>query len=278
MNNHELNPELKKLLESLQDIPERDLQASHVGRENYLAQMRNLKPRRRAARKSARQGSSLGRRAWVTRFAAITAVIVVALSSLGGTIYAAQAAQPDDLLYPVKMLTEEIQVRLEGDPEDKLDLYVFFANRRMQEIQQQLAAGEEVSGKALALLEDHTQKMMEQAAKLDESNMNKALHQIEENLQIQNQLMAALEKERPQDGPPGLLHAQERIRERLEIVRNGLREPAGFRERMQREPIDGQGDGNESGNPDAQGDPEGGQSGTQVPGNGDDSGNGAGGK
>lgn len=277
MNNQELNPELKKLLESLQDVPERDLQASHVGRENYMAQMRSLKPRRRVTRKAARQSTSPGRRAWVTRFAAITAVIVVALSSLGGTIYAAQAAQPDDLLYPVKMLTEEIQVRLEGDPEDKLDLYVFFANRRMEEIQQQLAAGEEISGKALALLEDHTQKMMEQAAKLDESSMNKALHQIEENLQLQNQLMAELEKERPQDGPPGLVHAQERIRERLEIVRKGIREPAGFRERMQREPIDGQGDGNEAGSPDGQGDPEGGQNGTQTPGSGGD-GNGQGGK
>ncbi len=276
MDNHELNPELKKMLESLQEVPERNLQASHVGRENYLAQVRSLKPRRRVSRKASRQAAPSGRRAWVTRFAAIAAVVVVALTSLGGTIYAAQAAQPDDFLYNIKIFTEQVQVRWEGDPEDKLDLYVSFANRRMEEIQNQINAGEEVSGKALALLEQHTQQMMEQAAKLNEFAMNKALRQIEENLQLQNQMMAELGRERPQDGPPDLLKAQEKIRERLEIVERGLREPESFRERMQHEQIDGQGEGNETGNPDPQGDPDGGQNGTEAPGGG--SGNGQGGK
>jgi hypothetical protein len=262
MDNQELNPQLKKMLESLQDIPERDLQASHVGRENYMAQVRSLKPRRALSR--ARQGKPLGQRTWVTRFAAVAAVIVVALSSLGGTIYAAQAAQPDDLLYGVKTFTEQVQIMLEADPEDKLDLYVSFANRRMEEIHNQAAAGEQVSERALALLEQHTLKMMEQAAKLDESGLNKALQQIEENLQQQNQMMAELGQEHPQEGPPGLLHAQERIRERLEIVRNGLKEPEGFRERMRIEPTEPQGDGKENQEP---GDPEGGQNGTDTPGN-----------
>jgi hypothetical protein len=144
MNNHEINPELKELLESLQDTPERDLQASHVGREKYLAQVRNLKPRRSVSRKSSRRSRSVGQRTWVARFATIAVVLLVALSSMGGTIYAAQAAMPDDLLYGVKILTEEVQVTLETDPEDKLDLYVSFASRRMQEIQAQVAAGEEV--------------------------------------------------------------------------------------------------------------------------------------
>ena len=264
MDNQELNPQLKKMLESLQDTPERDLQASHVGRENYMAQVRNLKPRRRLSRKSAQQGRFLGQRTWVTRFAAIAAVAVITLTSLGGTIYAAQAAQPDDLLYGVKTFTEQVQIMLEGDPEDKLDLYVSFANRRMEEIQNQIAAGEEVSERALALLEQHTLKMMEQAAKLDDSGMNKALRQIEENLQQQNQMMAELGKDHPQQDLSGLLHAQERIRERLELVRNGLREPEGFRERMRVEPDEPMGDGKE--NQDS-GDPEGGQNGTETPGN-----------
>jgi len=274
MDNHELTPELKKLLESLQEVPERDLQASHVSREKYLTQVRNLKPRRRARRKASRQQAPNGRRGWVTRLATLAVVIVVALSSLGGTLYAAQAAQPDDLLYGVKTLTEQIQVRLEENPEEKLDLYVSFANRRVQEIQNQLAAGEEVSQKAMSLLEQHTQQMMQQAAQLNEFAMNKALRQIEENLQLQNQIMAELGKERPQDGPPGVLAAQEKIRERLEIVEDGLNEPEGFRERMQHETATGQEDGKEPGSPEPQGDPEGGQKGTEAPGNGEGNGQG----
>lgn len=270
MDNHEINPELKKMLESLQDIPERNLQDSHTGRENYMAQVKSLNPRRATSRKSVRQGKPLGRQAWVTRFAAITAVIVVALSSLGGTIYAAQAAQPDDLLYGVKTLTEEIQVRLEGDPEEKLDLYVSFANRRLQEIQNQIAAGEQVSEKALELLEQHTRKMMEQAAKLDETGMNKALHQIEENLQEQNQTMAELGKEQPQGSDPRLEKALKTIRERLELVKHGIKEPKGYREQIHNEQFKPQGDGKDSNNPDPQGDPEGGQNSTVMPGDGSD--------
>jgi hypothetical protein len=277
MDNNEINPELKKMLESLQDVPERGLQASHAGRENFMAQVKSLDPRRSVSRKAARQGKPLGRRTWVTRFATITAVIVVALSSLGGTIYAAQAAQPDDLLYGVKTLTEEIQVRLEGDPEEKLDLYVSFANRRLEEIQNQIAAGEQVSEKALALLEQHTQRMLEQAAKLDEMGMNKALHQIEENLQEQNQTMAELGQEQLQGNDPRLEKALETIRERLELVKHGIREPKGFRERMHSDQFNPQNDGKEIGNPpDPQSDPDGGQNSTITPGSG--TGNNPGGK
>ena len=270
MDNNKLNSELEKMLNNLQEIPERDLQDSHAGRENYIAQIKSLNPRRVVSRKSARQGKPVGRQAWLTRFAAVAAVVLVALSSLGGTVYAAQAAQPDDLLYPVKTFTEELQVRLEGDPEDKLDLYVFFANRRLQEIQNQVAAGEQVSERALELLEQHTRQMLEQAAKLNEGAMERALRQIENNLQLQNQMMTQLGKEDSQGESQELLKAQEKIRERLELVKDGLKEPKGFRERMKNEHP---GAGQESG---SQGEPEG--PGTGQDGAGTPSGNGTSGK
>jgi hypothetical protein len=245
MKKQDISPELKKMLESLQEVPERGLQDSHAGREAYLARVRKLNPRRAPKRASTRTGRGLPRRSWAARLAIIGLVLVIALSGLGGTVYAAQAAQPDDLLYGVKTLTEEIQVSLESDPEDKLDLYVSFANRRLQEIQAQVAAGEEVSQKALDLLEKHTQKMLEQAAKLEGQGMENALRQIETNLQQQNQMMAEAGKEHPQGGPPGLLKAQEKIRERLELVENGINEPQGFKDeiRQRKENSDSPGNG-----------------------------------
>ncbi|MEJ2448946.1 MAG: DUF5667 domain-containing protein, partial [Anaerolineales bacterium] len=168
---------------------------SHTGRENYLAQVRNLEPRQPRAHSAARQPRTAPRRSWAARFATIAAIFLIALSSLGGTVYAAQAAGPDDLLYDVKTLTEEIQVSLESDPEEKLDLYVSFANRRLQEIQDQVAAGEEVSQKALDLLEKHTEKMLEQAANMGGIGLDRALAQIETNLQKQNQMMAEIGQE-----------------------------------------------------------------------------------
>jgi hypothetical protein len=251
MENNGIDPKLERLLDSLQDIPERGLQDSHTSRENYLAQIRNLKPRPTPQTQSSRTKTS-GRRSWVARFAAVTTVLIVLFSTLGGTIYAAQASGPEDLLYGVKTFTEQIQVSLETDPQQKLDLYVHFASRRLQEIQAQIDAGEEVSEKALALLDKHTQKMLEQASQMGEEGLTNALRQIEQNLQKQNQMMAELGKEHPQGGPPGLLKAQERIQERLELVENGKSEPQGFKDKVkeQKEKPDnpGQGKKEENGN------------------------------
>jgi hypothetical protein len=264
MKNNDLNPQLEKLLKSLSEVPERDIQSRYAGREDYLAKVKTLKPH--SLPRSVKSSRRSGRQVLVTRFVTIAAVLLVLLSGLGGTAYAAQGSQPDDLLYGVKILTEEIQVNLESDPEDSLDLYVSFANRRLQEIQSQLQAGEQVSEKALELLEKHTQKMLEQAAKMDVKGLNNALYQIEENLQKQNQMMAELGKEHPQGGPPGLLKAQEKIQERQELIENGKNDPQGFQEKYrQQNEMDGDepgtGEGNSSGNSE------------NSPGNGSDNGN-----
>lgn len=231
MNNNEINPRLKKQLESLQDIPERDFLQSHRGKEVFLTQAKSLKPRQ--APKSPRKVPRS--RSWVPRLASILAVLLIALFSIGGTVYAAQGSLPDDLLYPVKTLTEDIQIGLESDPQDRLDLHASFASRRLEEIQAQVDAGEEVSDKALARLEKHTEKMLREAAQLGEQGLENALQQIQQNLMKQNQMMEKLQKETPGHTEKGLNNAQEKIQSRLELVENGIQEPQGFREKIRNE-------------------------------------------
>ena len=231
MNNNEINPRLKKQLENLQDVPERDFLQSHRGKEVFLTQAKSLKPRQ--APKS--PSGVPRRRSWVPRLASILAVLLIALFSIGGTVYAAQGSLPDDLLYPVKTLTEDIQIGLESDPQDRLDLHTSFANRRLEEIQAQVDAGEEVSDKALARLEKHTEKMLREAAQMGEQGLENALQQIQQNLMKQNQMMEKLQKETPGHTEKGLNNAQEKIQSRLELVENGIQEPQGFREKIRNE-------------------------------------------
>lgn len=231
MNNNDINPNLKKQLESLQETPERDFLQSHRGKEVFLAQAKSLKPRQ--APKSPRGVPR--RRSLVPRLASILAILLIAFFSIGGTVYAAQGSLPDDLLYPVKILTEDIQIGLESDPQDRLDLHASFANRRLAEIQAQLDAGEEVSEKDLARLEKHTEKMLQEAAKLGEQGLANALNQIQQNLQKQNQMMEKLQKQTPGHTEKGLNNAQEKIQSRLELVENGIHEPKGFREKIRNE-------------------------------------------
>ncbi len=238
MNNNEINPKLQKLLESLQEVPARDLQQRHIGREKFLSQAKNIQPRRTPARASKTRVGAPLRKSWVPRLATILAVVLFALSSIGGTVYAAQDSMPDDLLYPVKTLTEDIQIGLESDPEERLDLYASFANRRLEEIEAQIQAGEEISPKALARLEKLSEKMLQQAAQVGEKGLENALRQVQGALELQNQLMTKLQKQIPGPGEQGLVQAQEKINSRLQLVENGLLEPQGFQEQMQIEVSD----------------------------------------
>jgi hypothetical protein len=175
MNNNEINRKLNKQLKSLQDIPVRDLQQSHIGKEKFLSLAKNIQPRRNPARTSkSRVGMPL-RKSLLPRLAAILAVALFALSSIG----------------------EDIQVRLESDPEQRLDLYASFANRRLEEIEAQVLAGEKISPKALARLENLSEKMLQQAAQMGENGLENALRQVQGALELQNQLMTKLQKQIP---------------------------------------------------------------------------------
>jgi len=248
MNNNEINPKLQKLLESLQEVPARDLQQKHIGREKFLSQAKNIQPRRTPTRASKTRVGTPLRKSWAPRMATILAVVFFALSSIGGTVYAAQDSMPDDLLYPVKTLTEDIRIGLESDPEERLNLYASFANRRMEEIEAQIQAGEEISPKALARLEKHSEMMLQQVAQVGEKGLENALMQVQQALEKQNQMMEKLQEQTPGPGENGLLIAQEKLQERLELVDNGLQEPQGFintiKERKEKSDHPGQGNGN----------------------------------
>jgi hypothetical protein len=275
MNNNEIDPKLKKQLKSLQDIPVRDLQQSHIGKEKFLSRAKNIQPRRNPARApKSRVGAPL-RKSLLPRLAAILAVALFALTSIGGTVYAAQGSLPDDLLYPLKTLTEDIQIRLESDPAQRLDLYTSFANRRLEEIEAQVLAGKEVSPKALARLEKLSEKMLQQAAQVGENGLENALRQVQQAFELQNQVMTKLQKQIPGPGEQGLVQAQEKINSQLQLVENGLLEPQGFQEQMQ---IEGSDQGNKNGSSDAPGNSEDTPGQSEEGNSGSENGNGSGGK
>ena len=107
MNNNEINPHLKKQLESLGEVPDRDLRQSNTGREMFLAEAKEVQTQQtQQSRAAQKRRKTSYRKSLVRKLAGVFAVLLIALTSLGGTVYAAQSSLPDDLLYPVKTLTE----------------------------------------------------------------------------------------------------------------------------------------------------------------------------
>jgi hypothetical protein len=67
---------------------------------------------------------------------AVSIVVVVILVSMlaGGTAYAAQSSLPGDLLYPVKIGTEDVRLLIAGDSAAKAKLNLQFAQTRLEEM------------------------------------------------------------------------------------------------------------------------------------------------
>ncbi len=68
--------------------------------------------------------------------ASVILVIILTVSALGGgTVYAAQDSLPGEVLYPVKLGTEQVRMMLPGDDVVKAERALSFAKRRVGEIE-----------------------------------------------------------------------------------------------------------------------------------------------
>jgi len=71
---------------------------------------------------------------WLPRWATVVAIVLAVLLMGGGTIAAASYSMPDNLLYPVKLATEQVQLSLTPSDIGKAKLCAKFADRRVAEI------------------------------------------------------------------------------------------------------------------------------------------------
>lgn len=69
------------------------------------------------------------RRVWATAMSVLLALLLA-----GGTVRASLNATPEQVLYPVKLSTEHVQLKLTAEPEQKARLYIKFAGRRVNEM------------------------------------------------------------------------------------------------------------------------------------------------
>ena len=71
---------------------------------------------------------------WLPRWATVATIVLGVLLMGGGTIAAASYSMPDNLLYPVKLATEQVQLALTPSDIGKAELCAKFADRRVAEI------------------------------------------------------------------------------------------------------------------------------------------------
>lgn len=155
----------------------------------------------------------------------IATIMIILGLMLGGTTataYAAQDALPTDTLYPVKLLTEDIQFDLTGNTAAKLELALQFAETRIDEILQLKEEGLMPPEGVYAELQNQIHQAILLSTQMGESNLEPSLLKIRDRLQDQLQLMGGTG-----DGPI-LLRTRTLLQERLQLIETGLGNLNGF--------------------------------------------------
>jgi hypothetical protein len=113
-------------------------------------------------------------------------VLAVMLGGVGVTTAAAQSSLPNEALYPVKLLVEEVQLALASTPSAQLEVQLDQAQQRVREMVQLTDRGAGIPQEVPARLQTRLQAVLQIAAQLDDQQLQPALESIQ--LRTQDQL------------------------------------------------------------------------------------------
>jgi hypothetical protein len=164
------------------------------------------------------------------RFVTILALAVVSVTALGGGIvWAASNSLPGDLLYPVKLATEDTRLALASAPGTQVDLALEFVEERSEEAQVLAAAGQQVPDSAIARMEEHVERALTQAARAMDDETIGLLAQIARRTGVQAQALERAQVTAPHQARARLASAAAVCRQGAEAAKAGLDDPQAFR-------------------------------------------------
>lgn len=155
----------------------------------------------------------------------IVLVLSLLMGSAGVTVYAAQDSLPNQALYEVKTLSEDIAIYLPLSDAEKLELELNYASRRVDEIASMVVMGLEPPEYVLSRLEKHLDQAIRLTLNIRERDMMKVLLRIRERLGGQEEKLNEVLQ-----ATPAIRRAREAIQTRLRWAEFGLNDPNTFRE------------------------------------------------
>jgi hypothetical protein len=214
----------------LQDMPPRN--ALHASKEKaaFLTMAVSLAEQRR------HKGwiASLFVRKETHRMPALATIALVLALVFGGaglTGVAVQNALPDQALYQVKIMSEEMRYGLTSDASARWQMMLAFSEQRAIEIRTMVRNGTVPSDAVLARYQTQVEQALDQSLQLADDQAILALEQIQTQLQIQEELLS---ETRSQVGTPQgvamLARTQTMLRERIDWVEQGIDSPQTLRD------------------------------------------------
>jgi hypothetical protein len=232
-----IDPKLKKAFEEFKVVEPRNEQAARKARSVYLTKIDTL-------REAVSQGEQPRLKNWkeilffrrkekYSMAATITSIILLVsliLGGTGGTVYASQFSLPGDVLYSLKLATENMQEAFTSNADSEMNLQLQFANRRMEEFVAMNGEGKVPPEAVLVQLQTRLQNAVRLASVDEGGEIKPALLRIRE--QLVNQEQTLLQLQAAPASAPILLQTREMIREQIRLVDAGLEEPLMLQEQL----------------------------------------------
>ena len=177
--------DIEKKLSVLGSVPPRDLESAASGRKKFLTDARTLTPPVLNGDESRNWIGVLlaafGAKKRSPALAALASFVLVLAILLGGTsatVYAAQGSMPDQALYGVKLLSEDLRLRLTSSPQAELELTLDLVDRRLVEIDFLVAAGDDVPDSVVNRMEVHLDQALNIAVAIEDDGDNPVQVQV----------------------------------------------------------------------------------------------------
>ena len=159
-------------------------------------------------------------------------IVLVILAGSSFSVYAAQSSLPGEPLYSVKSWVEDIRLSLTTSPQEKLDLILYYTNRRTGEISQLATSGKILTDQAYERYQGELDSVLQLAADMNDTQMQDALGQIKKQAERQGMTLEELVSTLPAQAEPAIVHLQERLREQVNLSTFGEQDPKAFRQEI----------------------------------------------
>ncbi len=159
--------------------------------------------------------------------------IVVAFTGAGGGVALAGDSLPGDLLYPVKIVTEEVRLLMTTDPADHAELAMTFATERVREMERLSNQGQAVPDSTVARLTRLMEQSMNQIALSRPDEVTPLWQRVRERARTQQQILERVRTRAPEESQDALRRASRVMERAMESAGAALGEPQRLREEHQ---------------------------------------------
>ena len=214
----EFEAQVQKWLDEIKDVPPRDPQSAAQGRAQFLGQAVSASDLQRH-----KGWNSVFRK---ERFAMNVILSILVLAGLlfggGATVNAARDDLPNQPLYSVKTMSEDVSLQFQNEPQEKVARLMELSQVRIQEMERLAEADQTVPDQVRVRLEQHIRQALQFSADMDEATMDQTLLQIRDRLQQQDRDMEQLQYQASQAAQPVLLQTLTMLQQHLQLVEEGL--------------------------------------------------------